>query len=76
MTEDREILVDAIMGAIFSTRTMMRFTSVGIATFTGNQHNESWAFERRALWQQSEATLRAIYDMRERGLWPTLPIDL
>jgi hypothetical protein len=46
----RALLVDAIIGRGFqSMEEADHFTKIGLASFTGNQWNEKWEWDRDAL---------------------------
>ena len=55
------VLVDAIVGAGLPSITFAtKAERAGLATFTGNQHNESWVWNRAAL---GEADIDALHDL-------------
>lgn len=58
----KELVVDAICGAGFPTHDLAeRYTRHGFATFTGNQWNEAWTWNRPALNQLSLPGLQEMY---------------
>ena len=62
MTE-ASVLVDAIVGiGISRAEVGLRAQHTGMATFTGDQHNERWEWNREALTQLSLDTLQALYE--------------
>ena len=63
----KTFLIDAICGAGFPNYALVdEYTRAGFATFTGNQHNESWAWNREALSALEEYRLMFIYtNLRE-----------
>ena len=58
----KTLLVDAICGAGFPTYQLAdAYTRTGFASFTGNQHNEAWEWNREALSKLEEYRLMFIY---------------
>jgi len=58
----KAILIDAIVGVGFpSIDVAMKASSVGLAHFTGNQHNESWDWHREMLEQADTDDLHDLY---------------
>lgn len=57
-----ELIVDAIRGVGFPTlATAIEAEQLGLAVFTGNQHNEHWVWVRDELRKLSEKQLQNIY---------------
>jgi hypothetical protein len=58
----KELLASAICGNGFHTISLAEeMTKRGFAMWTGNQHNESWAWNRRALLHLSIEDLEGLY---------------
>jgi hypothetical protein len=59
----RMLFVDAIVGVGFPGpyEVAEHATRGGLARFTGNQHNESWGWERDALENLTLGTLQTLY---------------
>jgi hypothetical protein len=56
------VLADAIKGAGFpAAEVAEEAVKGGLATFTGNQYNESWAWDTEALLKLETATLEQLY---------------
>lgn len=61
-TTDRNMLTDAIIGKGFPTIDFaLKMTKHGLARFNGNQHNESWVWDRAALEKLDLEILRSLY---------------
>lgn len=59
----RTLLLDAIRGAGFpSAEYAAACERTGLAVFTGNQHNESWAWRAELLESWSEEKLQRLYE--------------
>ena len=57
-----DLLVDAVVGVGFPTLAIAIVAErEGMATFNGNQHNESWRWNRDKLCRVSEEKLQALY---------------
>lgn len=57
------LYVDALIGRGFPTMTLaVEATKQGLARFTGNQWNEAWEWDRKALESQPEASVKALYE--------------
>lgn len=65
MTVDREMLIDAIMGAQYSMESFHHMTQAGLAKFTGNQWNEAWSKDRAAISLLTDEQLVGLYSHRE-----------
>lgn len=62
----KPILIDAIVGRGFiSMDEAEHYTRVGLARFTGNQHNAEWQWERRKLEALTFELLLSIYQQRK-----------
>lgn len=56
------VLADAITGVGFpSYEVAEEAVKGGLATFTGNQHNEDWTWDTEALLKLETATLEQLY---------------
>lgn len=72
------LLVDAICGIGFPSMLLAEeATKVGLATYTGNQHNWSWAWHRDRLLACDLDKLQALYqglrEAREENQRPAEP---
>ena len=57
-----ELLIDGLVGVGFkSIAYAEQAVAAGYAKFTGNQHNESWQWDRARLEKTSEAEALALY---------------
>jgi len=64
----KEIFIDAICGAGFNNiGSAMDMQNKGYAIFTGNQHNEDWAWDRKALNRLTTEVLVEIYVATKRN---------
>lgn len=55
------LFVDALIGAGVPTECAQLATDEGLATFTGDQHNVSWAWNKRILDTLDIEELQALY---------------
>lgn len=59
---DTQMLIDAIVGRCFTSYGEAdHYVKVGLAKFTGNQHNEEWRWRRDALEKLGYDLLLRIY---------------
>ena len=58
---DSELLIDAICGKRFTMKQMCEFEKMGLARFSGNQHNPDWKIIRSKVQSLSESGLRTMY---------------
>ena len=57
----RMLFLDAIIGVGVTREISEHAVKGGLARFTGNQHNESWEWNRRILETLSNDTLQELY---------------
>jgi hypothetical protein len=58
----KAILIDALVGIGFQTiEIAVKAVAADLASFTGNQHNESWAWHREMLEQADIDDLHDLY---------------
>jgi len=83
MTDEQKyllLLVDAICGVGFPSVTLAsECERVGMASFTGNQWNPLWVWDRKALLRLTPEVLQELYeglcDQREANQQPTAPLE-
>jgi len=65
MNQIKQLMIHAVMGKAFlSCADAIQMENKGFAKFSGNQHNESWAWNKEALGKLSTEELVDLY-MRE-----------
>ncbi len=69
MIDLTELIIDAIVGVGFPSCILAaECEKLGLATFTGNQHNPDWAWNREALNSVDEDKLQELYiSLKEYG---------
>lgn len=83
MTDEQKyllLLVDAICGVGFPSCVLAQECErVGMATFVGNQWNEQWLWDRKALLRLTPEVLQELYEglceQREANQLPTAPLE-
>ena len=59
---NKDILIDAINGiGTGSMDSSIEYEKIGLAIFTGNQHNPDWRFKQSKLDSMSEPELEDLY---------------
>ena len=83
MTDEQlfqQLFCDAVCGVGVPQLTLaLECERVGLASFSGDQHNPEWRWDRKALWKVSVEQLQELYEglciAREENFTPTDPVD-
>lgn len=68
MTFEKDMLVDAIAGTHMPMAVADKMTQLGLARFTGNQWNEDWEWDKRALDRLDVPELSTLYRKLKLGI--------